>query len=46
MFTVLPRPVVMQLASKDIKLRLEDEEEDEDGDDGDDVWMRQVGWGG
>ncbi|PSC71757.1 flagellar associated membrane [Micractinium conductrix] len=41
-FTVLPRPVVMQLASKDIKLRLEDEEEDEDGDDGDDVWMRQA----
>lgn len=40
---VLPRPVVMQLASKEIRLRLDDEDnDDEDGEDVDDAWMRQA----
>lgn len=43
---VLPRPVVMQLASKEIKLNLDNDDDDEgDADDADDAWMRQAGRG-
>ena len=40
---MLPRPVVLQLASKEIKLRIEDENDGSDDGDADDTWLRQVG---